>query len=93
MPYISPTTPPNTQPPYHSTEEPPTPTDFIQSVKQPNAKRKQTDPPDSEEVAINIKATPHPDIIMEEQDIPNPPDTKNISKTFNTLNTRQQEEN
>ena len=77
---MSPTTPPNTQTPHHSTEEQPTPTEFIQTVKQPNAKRKQTDPPDSEEVAINIEATPHPDTIMEKQDIPNPHDTRTSAR-------------
>ena len=69
---MSPTTPPNTQTPHHSTEEQPTPTEFIQTVKQPNAKRKQTDPLDSENVATNIEATPHPDTIMEDQELPNP---------------------
>ena len=45
-------------------------------MKQPNAKRKKTDPLDSEEVAINIEATPHIDTIMEEQDTLNPSDTR-----------------
>lgn len=84
---MSPTTPPNTQTPHHSTEEQPTPTEFIQTVKQPNAKRKQTDPPDSEEVAINIEATPHPDTIMKEQEIPNTPDTRTSARS-SKLSTR-----
>ena len=89
---MSPTTPPNTQPPHHSTEEQPTSTEFIQTVKQPNAKRKQTDPPDSKEVAINIEATPHPDTIMKEQEIPNTPDTRTSARSSKLLNTGQQKE-
>ena len=77
---MSPTTPPSTQPPHHSTEEQPTPAEFIQTVKQPNAKQKQTDPLDSEKIAINIEAIPHSDTIMEEQDILNPPDTRTSTR-------------
>ena len=75
LPYRSPTTPPNTQPPHHSTEDQPTSTALTQTMQQPNAKRKQTDPPDSEEVETTIEVTPHPDTIMEDQDISNQPDT------------------
>ena len=91
LPYMSPTTPPSTQPPHHSTEEQPTPTEFIQTVKQLNAKRKQTDPPDSEEVTINIEATPHPDTIMKEQEIPNTPDTRTSARS-SKLSTRDNKE-
>ena len=41
--------------------------------KKSNAKRKKTDPPDSEEVVIPTDATPNQDMVMEDQELYNPP--------------------
>ena len=78
LPYRSPTTPPNTQPPHHSPEEQSNST-MLQHMKL-NTKKKQPDPPNPEEFETNIEAVPHPDTIMKDRDIPNQPKTRTSAR-------------
>ena len=72
--YISPSTPVNTS------------TELSINDRQPNSKRKQTDPLDSEEEVNTSDDTNNQDTVMENQEISNPTQHKNISKIFNTRN-------
>ena len=57
-----------------------TPTDSSLNEKQPNAKRKQTNQPDSEEVVSTIDETTNQDTVMEDQEIYNPTQTRTSAR-------------
>ena len=78
--YISPSTPLNTKPISQLTESPLTSTEPTTNERQQTAKRKQQDPPDSEEEVNTSEETNDQDIIMEDQNISTPNQTRNATR-------------
>ena len=77
--YISQSTPLNTQPISQLTESP-TSTEPITNKRQQTAKRKQTDPPDSEEEVNTSEVANNSDMIMEDQTISIPNQTRTTTR-------------
>ena len=84
--YISPSTPVNTQPIYQLIESPLTSTESSTNERQLNSKRKEIDPPESEEEVNTTDDANNQDMVMEDQKDIQPNPNKNINKTFNTRN-------
>ena len=76
---ISRSTPINTQPISQLTESP-TSTEPITNERQQTAKRKQTDPPDSEEEVNTSEVDNNSDMIMEDQTISIPNQTRTVTR-------------
>ena len=78
--YISPSTPLNTQPISQLTESPLTSTGPTTNERQKTAQCKQQDPPDSEEEVNTSEETNDQDIIMEDQNISTPNQTRTATR-------------
>ena len=78
--YISPSTPVNTQQISQLTESPLTSTEPSTNERQLNSKRKQTDPPDSEEEVKSSEAN-NQDMIMEDKGISNLTQTRTSARS------------
>ena len=84
--YISPTTPVNTQPIYQLIESTLTSTESSTNKRQLDSKRKEIDPPESEEEVNTTDDANNQDMVMEDQKNIQPNPNKNINKVFNTRN-------
>ena len=74
--YISPSTPVNNQPISQLTESLLTSTEPSTNERQLNSKRKQIDPPDSTEKVNIIDEANNQDMVMEDQELSNPTQTR-----------------